>query len=234
MENQIDEFFRERLKEAEFKVQPDSWFRLQDRMNQHQGYRRKIYAAAAMLIFTLAAGFWLLTQPADQVVESLLSDPIQVPSTIPQQKGMVKDTFSLTRENKLITEQNPKVSKSQVSDRSTGILEQTRISEHVITEEAVPETFQNFESIQTLSSVSTKMNEVKNETEVIIYELESNQVISYYEEPKGRFIKAVMDWKRDGVSFEAVRGIKNDLFNKLARLKQKSDNRELKFETTEQ
>jgi len=236
MENQIDEFFKERLKEAESHVQPDTWFRLQDNMKQRQVYRRKIYGAAAMLIFTMVAGFWLLLQPVHQDVVRVVSESVQAPSIQPKFKDESKNSPIMLSGKESAIDGEPKSHTSQVSKPQTNDTEKAQAIETIaigLPEQDVLSNLGSFGSeINSLEDM--EISENRNDPEVTIYELEPSQENNVNDESKGRLIKAVMDWKREGVSFDAVRGIKNDLFNRLARIRQRSENRELKFETTEQ
>ncbi|MFZ9982152.1 MAG: hypothetical protein ACO3FI_08995 [Cyclobacteriaceae bacterium] len=230
MENQIDEFFKNRLSEAEVYPDPGLWSKIEQRMVSRRDRRISIYSTAAMLVFAFASLLWLWIAPSEiksegQVVqipkpevlksstgktETVVTQPI---SSVPQpDKVLKKPVAAIVPLTKPFTGQQPDVN-LHVPD-----FHQVAFKTEIIE----------------VSEMDNLAVADQDRSEVLVYELVSTNEAIYSPVHQPKFFKAVMGLKRDGISLGAIHELKNEIFSRLHRRSQRYENSETKIQTTEQ
>ena len=243
MENQIDDFFRKRLERAEVSAPKNSWESLQDRLHHQKINRQRFQFAAAFLSASILAGGWLWFSSSNQKSEVLAQEKnsIQIKRNLspslnnpPASNGPLVEAINSRGNSIKNSITNILESESATENEVDDVADDVLLAEVLVTD---------LDSNEKISSSSPNHDQIKEslaasiqqpETEVIIYELNIENNMDSQDGVHNKLVRAVFDLKREGISLGAVRGLKNDFFGKLSRIRQKVNFQENKFESTEQ
>ena len=231
MENQIDELFKDRLSEAE--VSPDTglWKKIENTMAARKERRIRVYTTAAMLVFAFTAflRLWLVpfeTKPDSSIVHSPL--PVTDHNSSRKDESVKSENLPAPVKQNIVVRQAPGQSNSVAQ-----VTAEPELQEKINLSEL------NIDSQETNApSVVSETNEpqVINQAqpEVLVYELVSSDEAIVQPDRQFKLYKLFMGLKRDGISLGAIQDLKTGIFNRLNRGRQRYDDSELKFQTTEQ
>jgi len=231
MENQIDELFKDQLSEAEVSPDPGLWKRIENTMAARRVRRFRIYSTAAMLVFAFAAllRLWLVpfeTKPDSSIVHSPL--PLMDHNSSRKDEPVKAENLPAPVKQNIAVRQAPGQSNSV-----------TQVSAEPEQQEKINLSELNIESQQTNAlTVVSETNEPQvidqTQPEVLVYELVSSDEAIVQPDRQFKLYKLFMGLKRDGISLGAIQDLKTGIFNRLNRGRQRYDDSELKFQTTEQ
>lgn len=237
MENQIDDFFRDRLEIAEAKVSKDVWLRLENRLLQRRIIRKRLYAAAALIVICIVSGFWLWVSSSGQK-QILITDqshpetkeipsvikPKNQPYTVSTTQGSIKKSSMSVAIKPPVATMIEEIELQNITEQHSALVDEdvSTLSGDLIN--SLPE----FKTPEPASNIS-----VDQETNLVIYELMSLEETALSSDSNPKLIKVLTEWKREGISLGAVRDLKNDFFNKLNKIRQRTNFHESKFEITE-
>lgn len=222
MENQIDEFFKSRLDEAELPVGSSSWEKLEERLHGRKQVRLPMYAAAAMVVFTLITGLWLVNRSGDDHdVRPVANHKVKTNSITPPEIIKEEAATFITELVESVQSTNSPVHEQVVSDHSikenSVEVNPTQKESVVIEANSLPE-----EIILSEHQEMPVQSEFQvNGQDVVIYELISETSFSERAEQKPNIFKTITDLKRNGISLGAVKGLKDEVFNRLLRSPQR-------------
>lgn len=230
MENQIDKFFKSHLDSAELGVESSTWGKLEQRLTGKKHTRLPIFAAAAMVIFTLVAGFWLMERSGSPevsipIVKEEVKAKMITPPEISKQEAA---NFINELAEKVETSGYTNFTESKVSEPDHRVVEQE--SPQQIPGNAA-EMFSSAEKIDVLENpeLSTVSEQNFYERDIIIYEFIAEPDDFKQERQKSKIIKTIADVKRDGISFGAIKEIKEELVNRLLRNPQRMSDKKQKL-----
>jgi hypothetical protein len=231
MENQIDEHFKDRLSEAEVSPDPGLWKRIENTMAARRVRRFRIYSTAAMLVFAFAAllRLWLVpieTKQDSHIVQS--SDPV------PDRNSELKVEIINPEHLPAPVKQNSDVKQALGQPKAV-----TQVSAEPEEQDKVNSTeyYAVSQDTEVLSSVVVTTEQqgiIQPQPEVLVYELAASEESIVQQDRQFKLYKLFMGLKRDGISLGAIQDLKTGIFNRLNRGRQRYDDSQLKFQTTEQ
>jgi len=223
MENQIDEFFKSRLDEAELPVGSSSWEKLEERLHGRKQARLPIYAAAAMVVFTLVTGLWLINRPMlENDVTPIANEKTKMNSITPPEINKEEATTFISELVESVQSANSPVLERAVVDYS---IHDTSVEVNPTQEES-----KAIETYSLPADIAVSENqEIQTQPEVqvsgqdvVIYELISETNFSEPTQQKPNLFKTITDLKRNGIPLGAVKDLKEEVFNRLLRSPQRT------------
>lgn len=230
MENQIDELFRSRLRDAELLTSQDLWDHLEERMIRRRQQRYRIYYAAALILILLGTGLWLLLEPSDalpgqtnQPISKILEQPVkqksynEIVELIAVEKS--EQVKKVTRKGLTVPVQMEYPQEVGEAFDRTSAQNESNVSEIDVVISDLP---------------ASAQTDLVDEPEVVVYELVSFEDTNTISTRQQGFIRAMMELKREGISIAPIRDLKNGLINRIFRNRQRNENYNTTYPITEQ